>query len=65
MRMSNDIGFGVLVLASSPGGGGSNVWTLMLGGDLNLSLCMTFFSKIAALCKFYKSDSLTFHFPSE
>ncbi|CAD5113675.1 DgyrCDS2836 [Dimorphilus gyrociliatus] len=49
MRMSNDIGFGILVLAASPGGGGSNVWTLMLGGDLNLSLCMTFFSKIAAL----------------
>lgn len=49
--MNNDIGFGLLVLATSPGGGGSNVWTLMLGGDLNLSLCMTLFSKIAALCK--------------
>jgi solute carrier family 10 (sodium/bile acid cotransporter), member 3/5 len=33
----------------SPGGGASNIWTMLLGGDLNLSMVMTFFSSTAAL----------------
>lgn len=42
-------GFGLLVLGCSPGGTGSNFWTLLLGGDVNLSITMTFVSTIAAL----------------
>jgi len=42
-------GFGLLVLGCSPGGLGSNFWTLLLGGDVNLSITMTFVSIIAAL----------------
>lgn len=44
-------GFGLLVLGCSPGGTGSNFWTLLLGGDVNLSITMTFLSTIAALGK--------------
>ena len=33
----------------SPGGNGSNFWTLLLNGDINLSITMTFVSTIAAL----------------
>lgn len=40
---------GLFVLGCSPGGNGSNFWTLLLGGDINLSITMTFISTIAAL----------------
>ncbi|KAM7533412.1 hypothetical protein Aperf_G00000126435 [Anoplocephala perfoliata] len=42
-------GFGLLISGCCPGGGASNVWTKLLGGDLNLSLTMTLFSSLAAL----------------
>ena len=35
----------------APGGGGSNVWSFALGGDVDLSITMTFISSIAALGK--------------
>ncbi|KAL7055464.1 hypothetical protein AAHC03_022908 [Spirometra sp. Aus1] len=44
-----EFGFGLLTTGCCPGGGGSNVWTLLLHGDLNLSMTMTFISSIAAL----------------
>ena len=34
-----------------PGGIGSNFWTLLLDGDVDLSITMTFISSIAALGK--------------
>lgn len=37
---------GLLTFASSPGGGASNMWTVLLKGNLNLSITMTFFSTI-------------------
>lgn len=40
---------GLFVLGCCPGGNGSNFWTLLLGGDINLSIVMTFVSTIAAL----------------
>ena len=40
---------GLFVLGCSPGGNGSNFWTLLLNGDINLSITMTFVSTIAAL----------------
>ena len=40
--------FGLLLIGCSPGGIGSNNWTALLGGDLELSMCMTFSSSIAA-----------------
>ena len=33
---------GLFVLGCSPGGNGSNFWTLLLNGDINLSITMTF-----------------------
>ena len=39
---------GLLLLGCCPGGVGSNFWTAMLGGDINLSVTMTFFSSLAA-----------------
>ncbi|RWS00186.1 P3 protein-like protein, partial [Dinothrombium tinctorium] len=40
---------GLFVLGCSPGGIGSNFWTLLVDGDVNLSVTMTFFSTVAAL----------------
>lgn len=49
--MSSDPMFrlGLFVLGCCPGGTGSNFWTLLLDGDINLSITMTFFSTILAL----------------
>ena len=41
--------FGLLVLGVCPGGLASNFWTLLLDGDVNLSITMTFISSIAAM----------------
>jgi sodium-bile acid cotransporter, putative len=43
--------FGLFAFGCSPGGSASNIWTVLLGGNLNLSLTMTFISTCAALCK--------------
>ncbi|PAA82478.1 hypothetical protein BOX15_Mlig006036g3 [Macrostomum lignano] len=41
--------FGILTLSCSPGGGNSNMWTLLFDGDLDLSMTMTFVSQISAM----------------
>jgi sodium/bile acid cotransporter 3/5 len=43
------MGFGLLVIGVCPGGIASNFWTLLLDGDVNLSITMTFVSSIAAM----------------
>ena len=40
---------GLFVLGCCPGGTGSNFWTLLLNGDINMSITMTFLSSILAL----------------
>ena len=40
---------GLFVTGCSPGGGASNYWTILLGGNANLSVTMTFLSTIGAL----------------
>ena len=40
--------FGLLLFGCCPGGIGSNNWTALLGGDLELSMCMTLASSVAA-----------------
>lgn len=42
---------GLFTFGCSPGGGASNMWTVLLGGNLNLSIAMTFISTIASLGK--------------
>lgn len=42
---------GLFVLGCCPGGTGSNFWTLLFDGDVDLSITMTFFSTIAAMGK--------------
>ncbi|KAK4468367.1 hypothetical protein MN116_008159 [Schistosoma mekongi] len=44
-----EFGFGLLTIGCSPGGGVSNAWSLLLGGDINLSILMTFISSLSAL----------------
>ncbi|GAB6019543.1 hypothetical protein CHUAL_001117 [Chamberlinius hualienensis] len=39
---------GLFTSGCSPGGGASNMWTYLLGGNLNLSITMTFFSNVFA-----------------
>jgi sodium/bile acid cotransporter 3/5 len=43
------LALGLFVTGCSPGGGASNYWTLLLGGNANLSITMTFVSTIGAL----------------
>jgi len=40
---------GLFVTGCSPGGGASNFWTLLLGGNTHLSITMTFLSTLASL----------------
>lgn len=40
---------GIFVLGCCPGGTGSNFWTLLFDGDVDLSITMTFVSTLAAL----------------
>ncbi|OQR77582.1 ileal sodium/bile acid cotransporter-like [Tropilaelaps mercedesae] len=40
---------GLFTFGCSPGGGASNMWTVLLGGNLDLSITMTFISTIASL----------------
>ncbi|CAH8292569.1 unnamed protein product [Schistosoma turkestanicum] len=47
--MKPEFGFGLLTIACSPGGGASNGWSFLLGGDINLSMVMTFISNLSAL----------------
>lgn len=46
---SPNMRFGLFALGSSPGGVGSNFWTYLLHGDLQLSVVMTVVSTLAAL----------------
>lgn len=41
--------YGLFAFGCSPGGGASNTWTVLLKGNLNLSLTMTFISVLASL----------------
>lgn len=44
-----ELEFGVFASAVAPGGGASNIWSYLLGGDIDLSITMTFISSVAAL----------------
>ncbi len=40
---------GLFILGCCPGGTNSNFWCILLGGDINLSITMTFISTVCAL----------------
>ncbi|CAC5396307.1 SLC10A3_5 [Mytilus coruscus] len=44
-----DVALGIFVAACCPGGGASNIYSFLLGGDLSLSITMTALSTIMAL----------------
>ncbi|XP_052063227.1 ileal sodium/bile acid cotransporter-like isoform X3 [Mytilus californianus] len=44
-----DVALGIFVAACCPGGGASNIYSYLLGGDLSLSITMTALSSIMAL----------------
>lgn len=45
---------GMFFTGVAPGGGASNIWTFILGGNLNLSLAMTTLSTIAAFGEIFR-----------
>ena len=49
LNLEKELAFGLLAIGCSPGGGGSNILTHLLDGDINLSIVMTFVSNIFAL----------------
>ena len=51
---------GLFVTGCSPGGGGSNLWTYILGGNIHLSVTMTFLSTLAAFGMFWNNVLFTF-----
>ncbi|XP_013401051.1 sodium/bile acid cotransporter [Lingula anatina] len=48
-QIEDAFGLGLLTIGCSPGGGSSNVWTILLGGELELSITMTFLSTCVSL----------------
>lgn len=46
---SPELQLGLFFTGISPSGGASNIWTFLLGGNLNLSVTMTTLSTLAAL----------------
>ena len=50
-RGLNSFALGLFVTGCSPGGGASNFWTLLLEGNVNLSITMTFISTLASIGK--------------
>lgn len=45
---AHDMALGLFFTGISPGGGASNMWTLLLGGNIHLSIAMTTISTLAA-----------------
>jgi len=43
---------GIFTAGVAPGGGASNVWAFMMGGDIDLSITMTFISSIFCMGEF-------------
>jgi len=43
-----DLQLGLFITGCSPGGGASNIWTLTMGGNLDLSITMTTISTFAS-----------------
>lgn len=45
---AHEMALGLFFTGISPGGGASNMWTLLLGGNIHLSIAMTTISTVAA-----------------
>ncbi|CAF0898573.1 unnamed protein product [Adineta ricciae] len=51
-RLDDPTSLGLLSTASTPGGGSSNIYTALLAGDVDLSVCLTFISTTVAFGTF-------------
>ncbi|XP_013416883.1 ileal sodium/bile acid cotransporter [Lingula anatina] len=49
LNLPDALALGLFVGGCCPGGGSSNIWSLLLDGDVNLSMCMTFISTTASI----------------
>ncbi|CAH1780565.1 unnamed protein product [Owenia fusiformis] len=49
MKLDSNLALGFFVMGCAPGGGGSNLYTYLLDGDIGLSIAMTLISTVAAL----------------
>jgi sodium/bile acid cotransporter 3/5 len=47
------LALGLFVTGCCPGGGASNYWTILLGGNANLSVTMTFVSTVGAMGEYF------------
>ena len=56
-KLPNDLAIGVLLAACSPGGGMSNMTTVVIEGHLLLSIAMTFMSTCLAVGKRTRTDN--------
>lgn len=52
----HSLALGLFVVGCAPGGGASNYWTILLEGNLPVSITMTFVSTLAALGNFITLD---------
>lgn len=52
-RGLHSFALGLFVTGCAPGGGASNYWTLLLSGNLPVSITMTFVSTVASIGKIY------------
>ncbi|XP_055964720.1 P3 protein isoform X1 [Sorex fumeus] len=55
------LALGLIITCSSPGGGGSYLFSLFLGGDVTLAISMTFISTVAATAFLPLSSALYSH----
>lgn len=55
------LALGLIITCSSPGGGGSYLFSLLLGGDVTLAISMTFISTVAATCLLPLSSAVYSH----
>ena len=58
-RLREDLAFGLMAIGSSPGGGPSNMLTLLCDGEVDLSIAMTLCNSIAAIGRFIISLDIT------
>lgn len=53
MGLTGGVALGFFAAGCAPGGGSSNMYTLLLGGDVSLSVTLTLISIGASLCEFF------------
>lgn len=64
LNHSANLQLGLFAIGCAPGGGNSNFWTILLGGNIDLSVTMTFVSNFVALGNRIESKIYSMNFGS-